>query len=89
MSAQDDARDILAAIRGSNSTEAVAVIHPGEVPDVSRMTPDAAEKVRGAYHRQMKAHVEFILSKPASSLTADEQKTLMTEIGKWNREERR
>jgi len=84
MSQQDDARDILAALRGEPGTE---VLRP-ETPNVTGLTDDARNKVQAAYDRQMDAHVAYLMTKKSSTLTKDEQETLGREVGRYFREQR-
>lgn len=89
MTPQDQSKlagEILVGLRGDNDPAEVA--HPGAAPDVSRLNPEAAGKVQAAYDKRMEAHIETLL-KPGRKLSAEEQVTLTTELGKWRGEERR
>jgi len=85
MSQQDDARDILAALRGAdNPTE---VTHPGEPPSTKGMNDESARRVRGEYDAKLQAYGSYLTSKPAGALTQGEQKFLWAELGKLRRGE--
>jgi hypothetical protein len=85
MSAQDDARDILAALRGADNPAEVA--HPGEPPTTKGMNEDAARKVTGDYDAKLQAYGGYLLSKPAGALTQAEQRFMWAELGKLRRGE--
>ncbi len=72
---QDDARDILAALR-SGGEPGAEVPHPGAESDLRGLTDDARRRTLADYDKKLQAHIEYINSKPGGKLTEAEQKTL-------------
>lgn len=86
MSAQDDARDILAALRSAEEPRA-EIGHPGEPPSTKGMNDEAARRVTTEYDTKLASYGQYLLSKPTGALTQAEQKFLWTELGKLRRGE--
>ena len=82
---QEAARDILNALRGGE----MAPVDPPVAPNLTGLREAEAAKRRAEYESQCSKYADYLLSKSASALNADEQKFLMRAVAQWAREEGR